>query len=51
MGNLCRIPDVETGGFLPRYVTLNGFLSRLETGELERLSKNCNALLYAMERQ
>lgn len=40
VGNLCRILGVEPHEFLPHYVTLNGFLSRLETGELERLRKN-----------
>lgn len=40
VGNLCRILGVEPHEFLPHYVTLNEFLSRLETGELERLRKN-----------
>lgn len=40
VGNLCQILGVEPHEFLPHYVTLNGFLSRLETGELERLRKN-----------
>lgn len=40
VGNLCRILGVERHEFLPHYVTINEFLSRLETGELERLRKN-----------
>ncbi len=40
MGNLWRILKAEPHEFLPHYVTLNEFLSRLETGELERLRKN-----------
>ena len=40
VGNLCRILEVEPHEFLPHYVTLNEFLSRLETVELERLRKN-----------
>ncbi len=40
VGNLCRVLGVERHEFLPHYVTINEFLSRLETGELERLRKN-----------
>ena len=40
MGNLCRILGVEAHEFLPHYVTVNEFLSRLDTGELERLRKS-----------
>lgn len=38
--NLCRVLGVECHEFLPHYVTINEFLSRLETGELEQLRKN-----------
>lgn len=38
--NLCRVLHVEPHEFLPHYVTVNAFLSRLETGELERLRKS-----------
>lgn len=37
--NLCRVLDVQPHEFLPHYVTINGFLSRLGTGELEGLRK------------
>lgn len=37
--NLCRILKVEPHEFLPHYVTVNDFLFKLETGELERLRK------------
>lgn len=39
VGNLCRMLDVQPHGFLPHYVTINEFLSRLGTGELEGLRK------------
>lgn len=39
VGNLCRILGVEPHEFLPHYVTINEFLSRLETRELEKLRK------------
>lgn len=38
--NLCRILNVEPHDFLPHYVTINEFLSRLNIEELERLRKN-----------
>lgn len=38
--NLCRVLGVGRHEFLPHYVTINEFLSRLETGELEQLRKN-----------
>lgn len=37
--NLCRILGVQPHEFLPHYVTLNEFLSRLDTAELECLRK------------
>ena len=37
--NLCRVLDVQPHEFLPHYVTINEFLSRLGTGELEGLRK------------
>lgn len=37
--NLCRILKVEPHEFLPHYVTVNEFLSRLDPKELERLRK------------
>lgn len=37
--NLCRILGVQPHEFLPHYVTINEFLSRLDTGELECLRK------------
>jgi len=47
VGNLCRVLGVERHEFLPHYVTINEFLSRLETGELERLRRNMiRALLH-----
>lgn len=39
VGNLCRVLGVERHEFLPHYVTLNEFLFKLGTGELERLRK------------
>ena len=39
VGNLCRMLGVQPHEFLPHYVTINEFLSRLDTGELERLRK------------
>lgn len=39
VGNLCQALGVQPHEFLPHYVTLNKFLSRLGTGELERLRK------------
>lgn len=38
--NLCRVLHVEPHEFLPHYVTVNEFLSRLDIGELERLRKS-----------
>lgn len=37
--NLCRILGVQPHEFLPHYVTINEFLSRLDTAELEILRK------------
>ena len=37
VGNLCQALGVQPHEFLPHYVTLNKFLARLGTGELERL--------------
>lgn len=37
--NLCRILGVQPHEFLPHYVTINEFLSRLDTAELECLRK------------
>lgn len=37
--NLCRILAIPPHEFLPHYVTINGFLARLDTEELERLRK------------
>ncbi len=37
--NLCHVLGMGCHEFLPHYVTINEFLSMLETGELERLRK------------
>ena len=37
--NLCRILNIETHEFLPHYVTINEFLSKMEVSELECLRK------------
>ena len=37
--NLCRVLGIQPHEFLPHYVTINNFLARLGTEELERLRK------------
>lgn len=39
VGNLCRVLGIQPHEFLPHYVTVNKFLARLGTGELENLRK------------
>lgn len=39
VGNLCRLLEVECHEFLPHYVTVNDFLKKLDTEELETLRR------------